>query len=33
MTGIDILVLDTCVLVKPGVDLSAPPRPRGPVDA
>jgi len=26
MTGIDILVLDTCVLVKPGVDLSAPPR-------
>lgn len=33
MTGIDILVLDTCVLVKPGVDLSAPPRPRGSVDA
>ena len=31
MTGIDILVLDTCVLVKPGVDLSAPPR--GVVDA
>jgi carbamoyltransferase len=27
MTGIDILVLDTCVLTKPGVDLSAPPRP------
>jgi len=26
MTGIDILVLDTCVLAKPGVDLSAPPR-------
>lgn len=26
MTGIDILVLDTCVLVKPGVDLSAPAR-------
>ena len=33
MTGIDILVLDTCVLVKPGVDLSAPPRPRGLADA
>jgi carbamoyltransferase len=33
MTGIDILVLDTCVLVKPGVDLSAPPRARGSVDA
>jgi carbamoyltransferase len=26
MTGIDILVLDTCVLAKPEVDLSAPPR-------
>jgi carbamoyltransferase len=26
MTGIDILVLDTCVLTKPGVDLAAPPR-------
>jgi carbamoyltransferase len=26
MTGIDILVLDTCVLVKPGVNLEAPPR-------
>lgn len=26
MTGIDILVLDTCVVVKPGVDLTAPPR-------
>ena len=33
MTGIDILVLDTCVLAKPGVDLSAPPRPRGREDA
>jgi carbamoyltransferase len=26
MTGIDILVLDTCVVTKPGVDLAAPPR-------
>jgi carbamoyltransferase len=26
MTGIDVLVLDTCVLAKPGVDLAAPPR-------
>jgi carbamoyltransferase len=26
MTGIDILVLDTCVLAKPGVDLAASPR-------
>jgi carbamoyltransferase len=26
MTGIDILVLDTCVLAKPEIDLSAPPR-------
>jgi carbamoyltransferase len=33
MTGIDILVLDTCVLVKPGVDLEAQPRPRGAMDA
>jgi carbamoyltransferase len=29
MTGIDILVLDTCVLTKPGVDLAAPPRSLG----
>lgn len=26
MTDIDILVLDTCIVAKPGVDLSAPPR-------
>lgn len=33
MTGIDVLVLDTCVMVKPGVDLAAPPRTENPVDA
>jgi carbamoyltransferase len=32
MTGIDILVLDTCVLAKPGVDLSARPRTHSLVD-
>jgi carbamoyltransferase len=32
MTGIDILVLDSCVLVKPGVDLAAPPRTQGLVE-
>ncbi len=26
MTDIDVLVLDTCVVAKPGIDLSAPPR-------
>lgn len=33
MTGSDIVVLDTCVLVKPGADLSAPARTQSPVEA